>query len=91
MITVNTQGLQLEKVRVMCVRGPGIGEKFSSRHGKKDMIGRTITQEDLPCTVKSITPDFFINPISVPSRMIIDQLIESILGKVARQEEWKMM
>ncbi|XP_074364793.1 DNA-directed RNA polymerase II subunit RPB2-like [Apium graveolens] len=89
MITTNTDGLALARVRVRSVRVPEVGDKFSSRHGQKGLIGMTLTQEELPWTVDGITPDIIINPHSFPSRMTIGQLLESIMGKAAAHKGWQ--
>ncbi len=76
-------GLMLVKIRVIEMRIPKLGDKFSSRHGQKGTIGMFVPAADMPRTADGIVPDVIVNPGGLISRMTVAQLIEMVAGKAA--------
>jgi DNA-directed RNA polymerase II subunit RPB2 len=84
-IQISTSGdaYTMIKVKIAVKRDVEMGDKFSSRHGQKGTCGMLFSQWDLPFNHEGLTPDIIINPLCLPSRMTIGQLIECLFGKAA--------
>ena len=75
---------QLVRVYVAQKRKIGVGDKLAGRHGNKGVISRVLPVEDMPYMEDGTPVDVILNPLGVPSRMNVGQVLESHLGYAAR-------
>ncbi|KAA8515253.1 hypothetical protein F0562_018517 [Nyssa sinensis] len=80
-LSANDDGKNFAVVSLRQVRSPCLGDKFSSMHGQKGVLGFLESQENFPFTIQGIVPDIVINPHAFPSRQTPGQLLEAALGK----------
>ncbi len=75
--------LQMVKVYVAIKRTLSIGDKMAGRHGNKGVIAKIMPEEDMPFLEDGTPLDILLNPLGVPSRMNVGQILETHLGWVA--------
>lgn len=77
---------KLVKVFVAQKRKISVGDKMAGRHGNKGVIARVVAEEDMPYLPDGTPVDIVLNPLGVPSRMNIGQILETHLGWIANKE-----
>jgi DNA-directed RNA polymerase subunit beta len=76
---------QLVKVTVAIRRKVAVGDKMAGRHGNKGVVSKIVPIEDMPYMADGTPIDIVLNPLGVPSRMNIGQILETHLGWAARK------
>ena len=79
---------KLVRCYVATKRKINVGDKMAGRHGNKGVISRILPQEDMPFTEDGTTLEVMLNPLGVPSRMNIGQVLETHIGLAARRKGW---
>ncbi len=81
---------KLVRVYIAQKRKIGIGDKMAGRHGNKGVVSRVLSESDMPFMADGTPLQIVLNPLGVPSRMNIGQVLEVHLGLVCKQLGWKI-
>ena len=81
---------KLVRVYIAQKRKIGIGDKMAGRHGNKGVVSRVLPESDMPFMADGTPLQIVLNPLGVPSRMNIGQVLEVHLGLVCKQLGWKI-
>jgi DNA-directed RNA polymerase subunit beta len=76
--------IKMVKVYVAIKRKLSVGDKMAGRHGNKGVLSRILPEEDMPFFADGTPVDIVLNPLGVPSRMNVGQILETHLGWAAR-------
>ncbi len=76
--------LEMVKVYVATKRHVSVGDKMAGRHGNKGVVARIVPEEDMPFLEDGTPLDIVLNPLGVPSRMNVGQILETHLGWAAK-------
>ncbi len=82
--------IKMVKVYVAIKRKLQVGDKMAGRHGNKGVVSRILAEEDMPFLPDGRPVDIVLNPLGVPSRMNVGQILETHLGWAARNLGLKM-
>ncbi|HEY1187402.1 MAG TPA: DNA-directed RNA polymerase subunit beta [Gemmata sp.] len=80
---------QMVKVYVATKRVISVGDKMAGRHGNKGVISKVLPEEDMPFLKDGTPVDILLNPLGVPSRMNVGQILETHLGYAAAKLKFK--
>ncbi|TMQ34326.1 MAG: DNA-directed RNA polymerase subunit beta, partial [Planctomycetota bacterium] len=80
---------QMVKVYVATKRQISVGDKMAGRHGNKGVISKVLPEEDMPYLADGTPVDILLNPLGVPSRMNVGQILETHLGWAAKRLGFK--
>ncbi len=83
--------IKVARVYIAQKRKISVGDKMAGRHGNKGVISRILPSEDMPFLPDGTPLDIVLNPLGVPSRMNIGQVLEVHLGRAAKALGWKVM
>ena len=76
--------IKMVKVYVAMKRKLSVGDKMAGRHGNKGVIARILPEEDMPFLPDGTPAEILLNPLGVPSRMNVGQILETHLGWAAK-------
>jgi DNA-directed RNA polymerase subunit beta len=77
--------VKMVKIYIATKRKLAVGDKMAGRHGNKGVVSRLLPEEDMPFFADGTTVDLVLNPLGVPSRMNVGQVLECHLGIAAKK------
>lgn len=83
-------GLKEVKVYIAAKRKLGVGDKMAGRHGNKGVVAKIVPEQDMPFLADGTPVDIVLNPLGVPSRMNVGQVLEAHLGIAAKALGFKV-
>jgi len=83
--------LEMVKVYIATKRNLSVGDKMAGRHGNKGVISKILPAEDMPYLEDGTPVDIILNPLGVPSRMNVGQILETHLGFAAMKGNFRAM
>ncbi len=81
--------LEMVKVYIATKRNLSVGDKMAGRHGNKGVIAKIMPEEDMPFLEEGTPVDIVLNPLGVPSRMNVGQIMETHLGWAAQKMKFR--
>ncbi|HEY4745600.1 MAG TPA: DNA-directed RNA polymerase subunit beta, partial [Desulfuromonadaceae bacterium] len=82
--------IKMVKVYIAIKRKLQVGDKMAGRHGNKGVVSRILPEEDMPYMEDGRPVEIVLNPLGVPSRMNVGQILETHLGWAAKGIGWKI-
>lgn len=79
---------KLVRCYIATKRKISVGDKMAGRHGNKGVISRILPEEDMPFMEDGVSLQVMLNPLGVPSRMNVGQVLETHLGLAAKRNNW---
>lgn len=77
--------IKMVKVYIAMKRTISAGDKLAGRHGNKGVVSTIVPREDMPCLADGTPVDIVLNPLGVPSRMNVGQILETALGLAGKE------
>ena len=81
---VDSRHHQVGKVYIASKRKLSVGDKMAGRHGNKGVVAKIVPEEDMPFLADGTPVEIVLNPLGVPSRMNVGQVLETHLGWAAQ-------
>ena len=81
--TRNDEDIELGKVKLRTIRPLIVGDKISSTNGNKSIVGLMCNEADMPYAEDGLVPDVLLNPHAIPTRMVIGQIIATVMGELS--------